>query len=88
MVLVTHQFFRKIDFFAFLSDNFSKIFKIFEKFLKIFLKKKIFFEKKFFCKNFLKNIFFVKKFFGNKILENFRKNRMFSSQILIFSMKK
>ena len=64
----------------------SQFFKNLRKILKIFWKKKFFFEKKFFCKNFFEKNFFVKKFWKPN-LENFSKNRMFSSQILIYLWK-
>ena len=52
VVLVTHQFSRKIDFFCIFKLQFSKNFQNFHKILENFLEKKIFLEKKFFGENF------------------------------------
>ena len=80
--------FPKNRLFCIFKWQFFKNFQNFRKNFENFFEKKIFLKKIFFAKFFWKIFFFVKKFFGNKILENFLKNRRFSSQILIFSMKK
>ena len=83
MVLVTHQFFRKIE--IFWISKFSK-FQNFQKFWKNFLEKNL--EKHFSAKIFFgKKTFFCKKIFGKKDLENCYKNRRFSFRILIFLLQ-